>query len=502
MKKRVIYCLFTVMILCLMSSVVLADSISDEKVTEIEDMIQKNMDRFNVPGMSFVLVTEDDVILNKGYGVQELDSDHQVNADTIMGLASVSKAFTSWGILKLRNEDKLELSDPVVKHLPWFATKNKEKSDKIKIIHLLHHTSGFPRAAYGLEIENGTEDDLEEQIKKASQIKLYAEPGKDYQYSNINYWTLALIIEKISGMKFADYMKSNFFEPLDMERTGYYKHISEMENKSLGHRVRYAKPEVFDYHLPTQTNAAGGLYSTANDMGNYLQALLNDGFYNETEIISANSIEDAWYDIVKHNDKNGYGYGWFHHKWRGEMVIEHGGDNPNFTAHVYILPRKKVAFALLSNSQHTVTHKLAMNISDFIFDWDINPIKRTPTEARAGLSRIINYVAIGLCLILLVWIFFAYRKVKQGSYVVFKKPGIVRMILQAILIPVVGIVAAIYAFKLPSQMIGSLRIAMLYQGDLVSSVIRLGIIFLIFTLFTGFMAFVGKPKDSDHDLTA
>ncbi|MCK4260049.1 MAG: beta-lactamase family protein [Halanaerobiales bacterium] len=499
MKKYFNISLIVLFIICSfnLSSVFADYLLNQEKLEQMDNLVIEDMERFNVPGMSLVVVNDGKILFSKGYGVKELGTEVKVDADTIIGLASVSKAFTNLAIMQLRDQGLLNLNDPITKYLPWFRSKDKENSNKITMLDLIRHTSGIPTNAYGLEIENGTADDLEEQVKLLSTIELTSTPGTRFQYSNMNYWTLALIAEKLTGMKFSEYMEQNIFEPLEMAQTGYYDKVSKLENFSKGHIVRYAKPKVSDYNLPEQENAAGGLYSTANDMGNYLIGLLNDGTYNGKTILSKDSIVEMRTNGFEIGENYFYGYGWNLQTVNDTYIVHHGGDNPNFTAHVYLFPENNFGFALLSNSAHPMTHYVGYNLKNIILEIDPRQFNLTGAEMNAKNATLANYATLGIIAIILIWLLIVLLGMKKGKYVfTSKRPGIVRLILQVILVPLIGAFIGVFALSLPIQMIGSYHVAFLYQGDFVGSVVRVVITFMVFTVFVGFMAFIRKPKDN------
>lgn len=492
MKSLVKLCLIAIVIGLFSFPVLATGVIGQATVEQIEEYVKANMEKFDVPGMSLVIVKEGEIAMQKGFGVQKIGTDLSVDQHTNFCLASVSKSFTALGILQLRDRGLLSLDDPVITHLPWFSSKDKANSDQITIKHLLQHVSGIPTQAYGLEILGGTEDDLEEQVKKLQEISLTSVPGTRYQYSNLNYWTQALIIEKLTGEKFADYMARNVFLPMGMERTGYHRQITDLGNLSAGHRVEYGVTKYLDYRVPDVINAAGGLYSNANDLAQYLIMLLNNGRIAETQIISQTSLDEMITSGVPLRGEAQYGYGWFIAQRIGHTVVNHGGDNPNFTAQIYLLPDEKISFALLSNSQHTVTRYLSGGIFSLLLGMDPIEVSETSVENRNRLARLINLIVLLMIIISAIWIFIVILGIRGGKYRFTGKIHRVRLILQAIVVPLIGLVVLFFGLQLPIRSIGSYRIAALYQPDLVNSAITGVIVFALFTFIVSIMAFVKK----------
>lgn len=493
MKKLL---LSLVIVLMCVSGVWAANVVDQAKLDLIQKQIEETMARFDVPGMALVIVEDGQVVYTNGYGVLKKGEDQKVDADTIFQVASVSKNFTALAIMQLQEKGLLKVDDLVTQYLPWFASKDAENSKTITIKNLLQHTSGIPTQAYGLEIRNSSMDQLEDQVKKLSKIRLTAQPGTKYQYSNMNYWTLSLIVEKVSGMKFADYMEQNVFQPLGMARTGYINKMSNLDNIATGHRFAGGKNKVFDYAVPGTTIAAGGVFTNANDMGKYLIAQMT-GTYNGQAILSSEGFKTLHDGTVKVNRVTEYGYGWMETTIDDFVYIHHGGDNPNFTADISLLPAEKVGFMLFANTNHPVTHFVTTNLVRILGGGQPEKIGSTGAEFYAMVSNICRLVALVLALIGLLWLVLVILAIRKGKKVIFKgRPGIVRLILQVIFVPLIGIfVAYVFYAIVPVMMIGSMYIAKLYEHELVTGLLTLVNTLLCFTIFVAIMGFVKKnPK--------
>lgn len=498
MKKLVQFRAVLVFVLvCLCVTSAWADSLTQDQLDSFEQYLKTHMERFGVPGMSAVVVADGQIIYAKGFGVRKAGESQAVDVYTDFQIASVSKNFTALAITQLQERGLLSVNDLVTKHLPWFATEDAERSKTITIKHLLQHTSGIPTTAYGLEIKDGTVDQLEEQVKRVSKIKLTADPGQRHQYSNLNYWTLALIVEKVSGMKFADYMEINVFEPLEMTRTGYINMIKDLDNVAAGHRWEGGKANFFDYSIPGTTIAAGGVYTNAMDMGNYIIALLNNGTYKDRSILSPESFREMTTDGALVWNQITYGYGFMMRVEEGiGKYIQHGGDNPNYTADFFLIPEKNIGFAIFSNSQHSITHEIGWSMKDIIYGVEPQPVMVSRNEAAdASLTRMISYGQYLLVIIMAVWLAIVLLGMAKGKYTIFKKvPSPVRFVVQIITLPAVCLTAAFFLFKLPITAIGSLHIALLYKPDLVGIVLNVTVSLVIFACFIGLMGFVSKTN--------
>lgn len=495
MKKSIRLGVFFALILVLLGMSQAYAAVPQERIDAVEAYIQQMIDQYKIPGMSAVVVSDGQVVYSKGFGYADAEGTQPVNVDTAFQIASVSKNMTALAIMILKEQGKLSVDDPVTKYIPWFAAKDKENSDKITIKNLLQHTSGIPTRAYGLQIKDSTPDQLEEQVKRLSETNLTTQPGTRHQYSNMNYWTLALIVEKVSGMKFADYMEQNVFGPLGMERSGYYNKLAGSDNIAMGHRIEKGKHAPFDYTVPGTTIAAGGVYTTATDMGKYLITLLNKGTYNGVMILSPETAEEMVSNGTQLTRTTQYGYGFFVATMEdGFRLIYHGGDNPNFTANLYIAPEDNIAFAIMSNTQHSATHGIATNVSRILLGGEVQPFQPA-TVANQNLANMINYVKLALIGIMVIWTLIVLIGLQTRRYVIFKGQRVLaRFVLQSILFPLVIFAGALICYLLPIMQIGSTDVALLYQPDQVQAILGLAVTLIAFGLVCILFGFVSKAK--------
>lgn len=496
MKKSIRLGVVFAFILLLLGVSQVHAAIPQERIDAAEAYIQQMMQQYRMPGMAVVMVADGEIVYSKGYGFADAEGTQPVDINTVFQLASVSKNMTAMAVTQLAERGQLSLDDRVTTYIPWFASKDKENSDKITIKHLLQHTSGIPTRAYGLQIKDSTPDQLEEQVKRLSKTNLTAQPGVRHQYSNMNYWTLALIVEKVSGMKFSDYMEQNIFGPLGMERSGYYNKFAGSEHVAMGHRMEKGKHVPFDYTVPGTTIAAGGVYSTATDMGKYVALLLNGGTYGGVRILSSESIEAMFTDVARLNPQIGYGYGFYNMSMGDDdgYLIHHGGDNPNFTAHMYLSPIDHFGFAIMANTQHAATHGIATNLIRILFGGETRPFIPA-TVADQNLVNMLDTAKLVIYGMIALWTLIVLIGLATRRYVFFKgRRSLARFILQAILLPLFLFAAAGVCYMLPVMMIGSMDVARLYQPDQVNVVISLTLALIALGLVSILFGFVSKAK--------
>jgi len=278
---------------------------------EIEDLMTQlhNNGQFN----GTILVAEKGKVIYKaGHGYADYSAKRKLATSSPFYLASVSKQFTTMGIMMLKEKGKLSYDDVVTKYFPDFPAYAKS----VTIRQMMHHTSGIANH-YSLGIYRAglNNDDVYQTLLK--QKALDFEPETKYTYSNGAYVMLAMIIEKVSGQSLPEFMKENIFTPLGMDKTLVFdKATPEIKDRAIGYNPAWA---LEDYEI--FTTGAGGLYSTVEDLLKWDQALYTD------KLVSAAALEEAYTAAtLKDGNSTGYGFGWrVMKKESGGKVVNHSG---------------------------------------------------------------------------------------------------------------------------------------------------------------------------------
>ena len=223
---------FFPVLLIIFISIFMCSCNSNNYETEI-DRIFAEYDSANTPGAAVAVFKNSEIVFSKGYGLANLEQNIKINSETNFRLASITKQFTAMSILILSEQGKLSLNDNLSKFFPDFPSY----ADGITIEHLLQHTSGI------LAYENFIDDTVTVQLKDKDVLEIvmaqdstYFEPGSQHRYSNSGYAVLAMIIEKISGLTFAEFLKENIFVPVGMNNTvAFEEGISTVPNRSYGY---------------------------------------------------------------------------------------------------------------------------------------------------------------------------------------------------------------------------------------------------------------------------
>jgi CubicO group peptidase (beta-lactamase class C family) len=263
-----------------------------------------------------------------------------VDKHTMFELGSTTKAFTGLGILKLKAEGLISTSDAVTKYIDWFKPQYKGADAVITIDQLMNHSSGIPVYSISL-IPEGDESkvSLEETIRKISHIKLDNEPGKVYNYATINFDVLALIIEKVTGQKYEDYITDTILREVGMSESFFRTKDSDREQIIPGRKAGFFVN--WNQKAPTYygNTAAGYLVSNTSDLVKWMRYV----------------SKNISFDSFPITDSNDYYAGWNLYP----ETIFHGGNNPNFGTQVVISRDGRLGVFVLSATAGDVAVKIA-----------------------------------------------------------------------------------------------------------------------------------------------
>lgn len=317
--------------------------------TQLNEYLQ-SINKPDEPGMAvLVAIPNKKVIFSKGYGLADMVMKTPITPNTVFNLGSVSKTFVAYGILKLQEEGKLSINDPITKYFPQF--KDKELVKNIQIRHLLTHTSGLPdiRPVSRDSVFYLTANDAQNWAPILENKTLHFQPGEQYEYSNPAFNGLALIIEKVTGRKWQSYIEQLIFKPAGMRNSV----ITDIEYPQLGvaHGYQWNNGQWQEYDFgeyPTFCAAGnGGVWSSVEELLRYEEAIQKHHFVKkETVDFSRSVFQPAnW----KGKETPFIGYSWFIRQENGVKEIGHSGDQGGFRAEHWMLPDQQVFIAVIGN---------------------------------------------------------------------------------------------------------------------------------------------------------
>lgn len=287
--------------------------------------------------MGTVLVVEgDQVLLDKGYGMASLEWQVPNAPDAKFRLGSLTKQFTATLVLLLQQDGKLNVNDPVSKYL----TDAPPAWAKITLANLLGHTSGIPNFTGFKEFSTWcmSPHTPAEEIAFFKDKPLDFEPGSKFAYSNSNYIVLGVVIEKVSGKKYADMLRERIFDPLEMKDTGLDSDDLVLPKRAVGYRPGSHGLEVARSESMTIPWSAGAIYSTTGDLLKWEHGLFG------AKILSADSLKQ-----MTTPGKGDYGFGVFMQTKDGVRIVSHGGGIEGFNTQLEYAPEKQIAVVVLSN---------------------------------------------------------------------------------------------------------------------------------------------------------
>lgn len=343
-----------------------------ESLEDFDAYVESVRKTFDVPGIAVAIVKDGQVVLERGYGVRELDRPAQVDAHTLFAIASNTKAFTSASLSILADDGKLKLDDRVIDHLPWFRMADPYVTREMRLRDLLAHRSGLGLGAGDLLFWPGTTYSNEEVARRLRDVPLAGSFRGQYAYDNILYGVAQQVIEQVSGQSYDEFLHTRILQPLGMHETRYNSDaLKSGDNVATG----YAKADFKDLQpAPRMTwsnvAGAGGLYSNAHDMAKWMRVQLDEGVYadeggQERRLFSAARHKAMWsmvtpmpitepkVEALKAARPNflGYGEGWVLSDYRGRKLVWHTGGWPGMVSRVTLVPERKLGIVVLTNQE-------------------------------------------------------------------------------------------------------------------------------------------------------
>jgi CubicO group peptidase (beta-lactamase class C family) len=347
------------------------------------DAIVSAVSKPNDPGFAVLVKKGPAIIFAKGYGVREEGKPDKIEPNTNFRLASVTKQFTAMAILLLVHDGKLHTEDRLTDIWPDFPVYGRD----ITVRYLLTHTSGIRDYSELMESEekaHGAKWSGEKQIQDAEVLALLkAQPdgefpaGLKWEYSNSGYVLLGLIVAKVSGMPYDEFLQKRIFEPLGMKNSiVYVKGKNEVVNRAYGHSKEGDTFKVTDQSPTSATLGDGGVYSSVEDLAKWDDGLRNHTLLSEKEMLPAltpaKKADDSPYFYPKDEKDEkqtepevvAYGYGWFLDPYNGHARQYHDGGTMGFRSTIQRYVDDKLTIIVLSNRTDVSPRELGEKIAD------------------------------------------------------------------------------------------------------------------------------------------
>jgi D-alanyl-D-alanine carboxypeptidase len=326
-------------------------------IAAADELAAQALSQTGAAGLSVAVARNGKVILSKGYGLAEVEHDVKADGDSMFRMGSITKQFTAAAIMRLVEQGKIGLDDPITKYVPGYNTQGRE----ITLRHLLTHTSGiksYTEVKRVMVDEPEREFTHQEMLDMVQNEPLAFEPGTGFDYSNTGYYLLGMVIESVSGRDYCAYLQDEFFGPLGLTRTRCDSNTEIIKGRAQGYTVTDGKP-VNDRGLATGTTfAAGGLLASARDLVVWAEALASG------KVVSAASYElMSTPAALTGGGAHDYGLGLFIDSLDGHARIQHGGDIFGFNSMLAWFPDDGVTVAVMSNSLPISSTRVANGLS-------------------------------------------------------------------------------------------------------------------------------------------
>ncbi len=376
-QSLILNCL--IILVCSFSSLNARD---DGRIAHIADsLFNVGLTEKMLPGGIVSVVRNDTILFSKGYGLANVENNIPVNAgQTLFQIGSVGKVLTAMAVLKLVESGALNPDADIREYLTGLSLTASFQSP-VTLRHLLTHTAGINEQVIGYAARSAADVKPLEKYLEENFPGFFQSPGKSISYSNIGYALAGLIVQRVSGMPFPDFLNTQIFAPLRMERSTYLlpDNPANSPNYAVGH---YPTREGFVEQEPIYTHPkpAGGLNATAADMANLMAMFLNNGRFMGEKVLSEKSLDLLLQrQFSNHPDLTGYTFGFEEQRINGFPAVAKGGQTFGFTSALLLVPAQNCGVFISVNIRSGKFVELLLEH----LTRELLPAQNTPTLATA-----------------------------------------------------------------------------------------------------------------------
>jgi CubicO group peptidase (beta-lactamase class C family) len=337
---------------------------------KVDEYVQSEIRTQHIAGLSVAVMDNGRILLAKGYGLANVEHQVPVKPETIFQSGSIGKQFTATAVMMLVEDGKITLDDKIGRYL----TNAPSSWTNVTVRHLLTHTAGFTGYPKGFDLQRDyTEDEL---LTCIAAVPLAFGPGEKWSYSNLGYVTLGILIHKVTGEFYGDFLQERIFRPLGMNTARIISEADIIPNRAAGYRLVDGKWKNQEWVSPTMnTTADGSLYLSVLDMAKWDAALYTD------KLLKKSRLEEMWTPVRLNNGKTqGYGFGWNLGEVRGHRIIEHGGSWQGFKSHIARYTDEKLTVVVFANQVRSNPARIAHHIAA-LYNPELAPLP-APTKEK------------------------------------------------------------------------------------------------------------------------
>ncbi len=351
----------------------------------VERVALEQLKATNTPGAAVAVVSGDQVVFSRGYGIASVETGAPVSPDMLFRLGSTTKMFTASAVVGLALEGKIDLDAPISRYVPGLD----ETIGRLTANQLLSHTSGLHDEAPMFGFNDETALGLGIRAWKAD--VLFAKPGAIYSYSNPGFWLAGFLAECVSGKPYADVIESRLFQPLGMQRSTLRPTLAMTWPLAQGHEIKDGKPQVIRPAANnTATWPAGSIFSSALDLSQLVIAFLNDGKIKGKQVLPPKLIASmsSTHTRIPGSEAT-YGYGLEMETRRGVRWVEHGGSRAGYGSLIRMVPEQRFGVVIVANRSGSSLPKLADAIAEVMLRLEPESHHETAAQplATADLRR-------------------------------------------------------------------------------------------------------------------
>ena len=350
-----------------------------EKIEAIDKELTTVLEKSKAAGFAIAIVKGNEMVYAKGFGYSDLENKLPVTPNTLFAIGSTTKAFTASLLGILEEEGKVDLDESPRTYIPELQFFNAAMNEQITIKDLMAHRTGLPR--HDGSWKSFGHDSKEELLTRIAFLEPIAPVRTKWVYNNFMYFLQGAIIESLTEQSWGQNIEQNFFKPLEMTNSNTnLDALKKSSQAAIGYYFDNGINAQIDYYDIAAMEAAGSINSSVTDMSKWMMAWLNDGQYNENQVIPSKYVKAAMSSQMiitgkfpKDNDPstfmNNYGYGWFIKSYKGHYRAAHGGGIEGFTAEIALFPTDDLGIVILTNqNQSGLPQTLRNRISDILLD--------------------------------------------------------------------------------------------------------------------------------------